>query len=163
MRGAGDAQRELRLPDAAGTGWRLDERRRSQVPQEPDRIDQSGERVHPQGRVVLVVRVQLRVEVIPVLQEQLADQLQRTRQPRQALQHRLRPGKEDGDPEVPGALHERQRLGLDLAPVGFLCGHQRVPELLLRLAAGRDLEVRERRVIVEAVATRRLLGKTQRH
>jgi hypothetical protein len=163
VRQARDADREFGIPDAAGTRRRLHEGRTAQVPQQAGRIDQRRQGVHAQDGIVLVVRIELRMDVLPVPAEQLPDQFQRCRQRRQALQHGLRPGQQHGHPQVPGALEQRERLGLHLAPIGFLRGHQRVSEVLFGLAAGGDFEFRERRIVVKALPAGRCLRKRQRH
>ncbi len=97
-----------------------------------DRRSQRCDEIHPHERVIAIIRIQLGMELVPVLLAQPLDQFQTVTQTGQAVLAHQRIGEQHRDTEIDRALEHRNAPILDLSPV-------RVLAVLDQLTIGRVL------------------------
>ncbi|PAV66566.1 hypothetical protein WR25_01167 [Diploscapter pachys] len=120
----------------------------------------AGQGIDAYGRVVVVGGVQLRVQVQPVLAEQVADQLEAGGQARQAVQGQVGLDQEVGDAQVLAALQQVGAGLFDGTPLRrFGCLHG-IAHHALGAALGIAFQLQEIGVVFEVVAAREVCGNS---
>ncbi len=142
------AQREL-------SQSRADQRNRAEGAQGRARIDQSGDGIDAHGRIVVVLRVQPRMDVLPSLLEQRAQQCESLGESHESVCMDQGADQVRDRAQVSAAGKHCERLGLEISPVRIFRGNDRASDFLLRLALGRTLHFAERRIVFEVLTARR--------
>ena len=127
---------------------------------------QAGKGVDAHGGVVVIVGIQARVQLGPVLAQQGVDQREDFGQPGHTLEGEGALQQKVGDAQVFAALQQVQALLLDAAPLGRLSGQDRVAHAAFGLALGITFQLQKLRVIFHVLATGRRRGnggEQQRH
>ena len=155
---------EALQPGGVQRGAQVDraERPRAHQRDRPDQLqqrfgDQAGEGVDTEGGVVVVIGVEQRIDAVPVLAEQLADQQQAFGEPVQAVEGDVALQQQVGYPQV--LLRPNRSLASAYArPLRRFGGQHGIAHLALGLALGDAFEFEERGVVLQIVATGRVRG-----
>ncbi|EYU01852.1 hypothetical protein PA99_1986 [Pseudomonas aeruginosa PA99] len=120
--------------------------------------DQAGEGVDTEGGVVVVIGVEQRIDAVPVLAEQLADQQQAVGEPVQAVEGDVALQQQVGYPKVLATAEQFAGQRAYARPLRRLGGQHGIAHLALGLALGDAFEFEERGVVLQIVATGRVRG-----
>ena len=104
------------------------------------RMRQPEQRVGAQRRVVFVVRVELRMDLLPGRRQELPDRCQHRGEVGKPGEMQMRHSEIREYSEIARAVQQSERLLLDLLPVRIGRGDDRVAVLLLRLALSRTFK-----------------------
>jgi hypothetical protein len=116
------------------------------------KIPGSARSVHPHGRIVVVVWVELRVDLVPIAVQQSAHHLQAVAQGAEAAGVQRRLGQEHRDTQILGPGEKLQGAALDFAPVGRLGLDLGVADFLLGLALGGPFQLAVGGIVLQVLA-----------
>ncbi|MNH15309.1 hypothetical protein D3C79_749210 [compost metagenome] len=119
--------------------------------------DQTGEGVDAHRRVIVVIGVELRVHVRPILAQQVVDQLQGAGKAGNAMQGQGTLQQEMSDAKVFAALQQGGAGLFDLPPLGRFGRLDGIAHDTFGLALGITLQLQEVRVVFKVVAARKVL------
>ena len=133
------------------------QRRRADILQDRLSAAQLRQDVDPQRRIIPVLGIKLRVNIVPPLAQQTGDQFEAVPQARDAVRHQERSHQVHGDAKVFGPA---QQIGAHLqygGPVRWLRLGDGVADYMLGSALGSPLERAEVGVVLEVAAAGRAI------
>ena len=137
---------------------RVSQRRAAHRLEDRIRVGEAGDRIHTHRRVVVVILVKLRMHVIPVVLQQPVNIVEHRGEAGKPVDMQIRVGEVDRGAQVLALAKNSERLFLDVAPVRLRALDDGVADLLLFRGLGRDLEFREREVVFQILAARRVIA-----